>query len=255
VVVSGQSPLSATISTALAINTALSNLNTNNTQEQATQLRISNLEKQILQQTQTNKEILNHLKKQQEPPKQHRETPKRPSLHLQEDVVDLTVNNITSPDKSSFTNKKRSRQNIQSDSTIRHIQQYNPESTPKQLFASSTKLSNTTPFSGQPKQSYGLPTPFLGPTSPFLDNTIPFLGQINTPYPTSTNHPPFNIIHTQHPHIHTSPFSNHSQILTPSNNTSQTHIPSNPFSHQKQTIKRSHEGKYRGKRRGFSRRT
>jgi hypothetical protein len=44
------------------------------------------------------------------------------------------------------------------------------------------------------------------------------------------------------------------QILTPSNNTSQTHIPSNPFSHKKQTTKRSHEGKYRGKRRGFSRR-
>ncbi|MFN9982694.1 MAG: hypothetical protein ACK53Y_22385, partial [bacterium] len=121
-----QKTTSATISTALAINTALSNLNTNNTQEQATQLRISNLEKQILQQTQTNKEILNHLRKQQEPTKQHRETPKRPSLQLQEDVVDLTINNITSPDKSSFTNKKRSRQNIQWDSTIRHIQQYNP---------------------------------------------------------------------------------------------------------------------------------
>jgi hypothetical protein len=110
-----------------------------------------------------------------------------------------------------------------------------------------------TPFSGQPKQSYGLPNPFPGPTSPFLDNTIPFLGQINTPYPTSTNHPPFNITNTQHPYIHTSPFSNHSQTLTPSNNTSQMHISSNPFSHQKQTIKRPHEGKYRGKRRGFSR--
>jgi len=246
-----QKTTSATISTALAINMAMSNLNTNNTQEQATQLRISNLEKKILQQTETNKEILNVLRKHQEPPKQHRETSKRPFLHPLDDVVDLTDNSITSPDKLSLTNKKRPRQNIQWDSTIRHIQQYNPESTPKQLFASSTTLSTTKSFSGQPKQTFGLPTPF-GPTSPFLDNTRPFLGQMTTPYPTTIYHPPFNITNTQHPYIHTSPLSNHSQMLTPPNNTTQAHISSNPFSHQKQTTKGYHEGKYRGRRRGFS---
>ncbi len=53
---------SATVATALALNKALNNIETNNTQEKATQLRISHQEKHLIQQVQTNKEILNHLK-------------------------------------------------------------------------------------------------------------------------------------------------------------------------------------------------
>jgi len=123
---------SATVSTAMAINMALANINNNNTQEQATQLRISILEKHLLQQSQTNKEILNHLKKHQEPLKQNQDTSKRSSLHPSDDIVDLTDNSIISPDKFSSTAKKHPRQNIQWDSTISHVQQYNPEATPRQ---------------------------------------------------------------------------------------------------------------------------
>jgi hypothetical protein len=47
----------ATVSTALALNKALTNIDANSTQDKATQLRISNLEKHLIQQVQTNREI------------------------------------------------------------------------------------------------------------------------------------------------------------------------------------------------------
>ena len=169
--------------------------------------------------------MLAYLKKHQESHKIHRESSKRTSAHSSDEVVDLTDNNLTSPDQHFSTNRKRSRQNIQWDSTIKQIQQYNPESTPKQLFASSTTLSNTKPIYGQPKQFIAPPSPFSGQTSPFLEHTMPFLGQINTQYPTTGSHPTSNITNTQHPYIHTAPFSNHLQMLTPTNNMPQAYIP------------------------------
>jgi hypothetical protein len=53
---------SDTVATSIAINKALANIEYNNTLKNATQIRISNLEKLLLQQTQTNKKILNQIK-------------------------------------------------------------------------------------------------------------------------------------------------------------------------------------------------
>jgi hypothetical protein len=55
---------SATIATAKAIETASKIKNTSELNNQSTQLRISNLERQLLQQKHTTNEILNHIKKQ-----------------------------------------------------------------------------------------------------------------------------------------------------------------------------------------------
>jgi hypothetical protein len=53
---------SATVATSVAIDKAIPNIEENTTINDTMQLRIANLEKHLLQQTQTNKEILHHLK-------------------------------------------------------------------------------------------------------------------------------------------------------------------------------------------------
>lgn len=69
---------SVTAATSMAINKAMSNLDHNNIND-ATKLRIDIIEKQLLQQTQTNKEILNHLKTWKHSQKNsHKET----NIHL-----------------------------------------------------------------------------------------------------------------------------------------------------------------------------
>jgi hypothetical protein len=54
---------SATAMTFKAISTALDNIEHSNTKSQAKQLRILNLEKQLLQQKETANEIINHIQK------------------------------------------------------------------------------------------------------------------------------------------------------------------------------------------------
>jgi hypothetical protein len=240
---------SATVAITQAINTALANITNNNTQEQATQLRISNLEKHIIQQVQTNKEILNHLKKHQDPQKEHRHTSKR---SFTEEIVDLTDNGSNSPNITTAINNKRcNKQNIQWDSTIRHVQQYNPDATPKQLYASSNTLSNTKPFLGQSMPMPGPPSPFighttlsLGQTTPFLGHTTTFLGQTPTNiYPPLVSQLTPGNPNTQNSHNHTSTSPGYFQQLISHNSLTQT--PPNPFSHkQPQTPKRHHEGMY-----------
>jgi hypothetical protein len=120
------------------------------------------------------------------------------------------------------------------------------------------------PFLRQSTFPLGPPSPFIGQTThtlgqpiPFLGQTTPFLGQTTTttyPSPISQITPGIpNTPNTQNSYIHTPPSSGQFQLLTPHNNMSQTQIPPNPFLHQQpQSPKRPHEGRYRGRRRGFS---
>ncbi|MFN9983503.1 MAG: hypothetical protein ACK53Y_26490, partial [bacterium] len=87
---------STTIATSLAINKAMANMTQNNMANDATQLRISILEKQLQQQSQTSKEILNHLKntkRSDTPQHNHHNTSlnQQPHSFEPEDIVDLTT--------------------------------------------------------------------------------------------------------------------------------------------------------------------
>ncbi len=75
-----------------------------------------------------NKEILSHLKRHQDSQRQQRNTSKRSLL---EDIVELTENGSNRPNNIPMTNKKWTKQIIQWDSTIRHVQHYNTDATPK----------------------------------------------------------------------------------------------------------------------------
>jgi hypothetical protein len=57
--------LSATTAMAKAVNKAIATIELTNNTNQATKLRIHNLEKQLIEQKQTANEILNHIRKQQ----------------------------------------------------------------------------------------------------------------------------------------------------------------------------------------------
>jgi len=64
---------SATAATAKSIEKAVQSISSDNTCNQITQLRISNIEKQLTQQKQTANEILNHLKTQQQQQQQQQQ--------------------------------------------------------------------------------------------------------------------------------------------------------------------------------------
>ncbi|MFN9979933.1 MAG: hypothetical protein ACK53Y_08480, partial [bacterium] len=103
---------SATIATSMAIDKAIANIEENTSTNNVTQLRIPNLEKQLLQQTQTNKEILHHLKlrsKQQTSLK--RTEQKSPFNSHQDNLVDLTDSLSQSPDNTPTTTNKKPRHN------------------------------------------------------------------------------------------------------------------------------------------------
>jgi hypothetical protein len=247
---------SATVATALALNKALGNIETNNTQEKATQLRISNLEKHLIQQTQTNKEILNHLKNNKDTHRQRRNTLQGLSHSLSNDIVDLTNNGPFSPEKHPTPTKKKIKHNIQWDSTIKHVQQYNPETTPKQLFAPSTTLSHAMSASGQTLQNFGQPTNFLGNTSSFLHQLPSIIHQTpSTILHSSPGQLQPNINHTHTPFYHNQTFSGQPLTLNPYHNMGLTSLPPNPFTNQtNHIIKKSRGERHRGRRRGFSQR-
>jgi len=141
---------SATVATALAINKAVANIDHWNIRDKATQIRISNLEKHLMQQTQKKKEILNQLKTQRHRQGSRHHYSNTPPCFSEEDFVDLTDNGSLTPDKISLPFQKKRKQNIQWDSTNQQIQQYIPKTTPKQLFAPLITLTNANnPFSSQ----------------------------------------------------------------------------------------------------------
>jgi len=144
---------SATAATTHAITKAISHINEDNKSSQINQLRIQNLEKQALQQKQISQEILNILK---QPKNLKRGQPgsltslkstSNPFTPITDDVVDLTISQSQSPNQSphQYTPppplKKQRR--IQWD-TDTHIN-FNPLSTPIQMFGSSQTLSGIQP--------------------------------------------------------------------------------------------------------------
>jgi hypothetical protein len=137
--------------------------------------------------------------------------------------------------------RKKRKQNIQWDTTLHQVQQYNPDTTPKQLFAPSATLNPSfnpvlgqTTFVDQSTSVSQTPistnhTPLLtGQSSPFLGQISPFLGQIS-PLPGQTSNLTNNVRRSQ---TSPSPFNN------PQNNTS----------------RKFRGGRFRGGRRDFSRR-
>jgi hypothetical protein len=194
---------SATVATALAINKAVANIDHGNIRDKTTQSRISNPEKHLMQQTQTNKKILNHLKTQRHHQGSRHHNSNTPPCFSEEDVIDLTDNGSLTPDKFSPPFQKK-RKNIQWDSTIQQIQHYNPETTPKQLFAPSIALTDATNennrFSNQvsiPPQTFSIDQNLRNTHK----NQQPFLGQTMTTINYAQNQTPPNPF--QRPSINT----------------------------------------------------
>ncbi len=227
---------SATVSTALAINKALNNIENYNIQDKATQIRISNLEKHLIQQNQTNREILNHLKIRKTPQRHLDNKLKTTSHQFREDIVDLTETGFNSPDNSSSPFRRKRKLNIQWDSTIQQVKQYNPETTPKQLFAPSITLTNAHTLTNNPFSGHVVNTT---QTSLIRGN----------PHNSNTNQPKTSFLGQ------TSPFSSGINFLdqtTSAISNLQTQTPPNPFHNQQQNKKQKfRRGNHRGRRRGY----
>jgi len=144
--------LSATTATMKSINKAIHHINNETSTNQITQVRISNIEKQLTQQRQTANEILNHLKAQKNSKNSKgshlgqvtsSDSRSNPFINTQ-NIVDLTTLS-QSPTKNSETStntlRQKRRRTIQWDADQR--QEYNPSSTPLHTFARSTTLNPT----------------------------------------------------------------------------------------------------------------
>jgi hypothetical protein len=142
---------SATAATAKSIEKAVQSISSDSTCNQITQLRISNIEKQLTQQKQTANEILNHLKTQQQQQNGNRshsgQVPSRKNTTNpfvnQKDIVDLTLAQSQSPTQNKdFTQnsvgQKRGR-SVQWNADC--TQEYNPLSAPLHSFSHSTTLN------------------------------------------------------------------------------------------------------------------
>jgi hypothetical protein len=81
---------SATPATSVAKDKAIANIEENTSTNNTMQLRIANLEKQLLQQTQNNKEIIHHLKLTSNQQTSKRMKSKSPLNYHQDNIVDLT---------------------------------------------------------------------------------------------------------------------------------------------------------------------
>ncbi len=117
---------SATVATSLAINKARANMAQNNTTNDATQLRIAILEKQLLQQSQTSKEILNQLKNRKRSDRSQLNQPSVPdNQHIfpPESVIDLT---LKSPEKFNTLSQiqKNKKPRLQWDTNISQTLQF-----------------------------------------------------------------------------------------------------------------------------------
>jgi hypothetical protein len=130
----------------------------NNATNDATQLRISIIEKQLLQQSQTSKEILNQLKSHKRSEKSKTNYPAfsdNQQIFPPENVVDLT---LRSPEKFNTQPhiQKNKKPKLQWDTNISQTLQYNQRIPPTQMFSHSTTLN---PFSRTTSQ-----TPFISNT-------------------------------------------------------------------------------------------
>jgi hypothetical protein len=163
--------LSATVATTKAILNAVNNIEESNAENQATQLQILNLEKQLLQQKQTPNEIINHIKRQKNAHGSHpgSMTSLSPFPPKSEEIVDLTMTHSQCPQQARSTHSKfKRRKTIHWDET-HHIKQYNPVSTPLQTFGTSHTLHTPQNSTSKNTQSINpfnyMPTP--PPKKPF----------------------------------------------------------------------------------------
>jgi hypothetical protein len=143
---------SATVATANSINKAIETIDLTNNTNETTHLRLLNLEKRLIQQNQTSNEILNHLKKQKNSKGSQQEpltAPTNPFTTKQNNIVDLTMAHSQGQERGNLQhysqqNGKR-RRIIQWDNTQNKIKEYNPISTPKQMFSHSPLLHPPSP--------------------------------------------------------------------------------------------------------------
>jgi hypothetical protein len=151
---------------------AVNNIEESNTEKQATQLRILNLEKQLLQQKQTANEIINHIKRQKKLTWKSSwvndlSTESLPSQKRGDCGPSLTHSQSLPQTRSTQSNFKR-KKTLHWDKT-HHIKQYNPDSTPLQTFGKSHTLH--TPQYSTAKNTHSInpfnymPTP--PPINPF----------------------------------------------------------------------------------------
>jgi hypothetical protein len=129
---------SATIATTKAIDKALEIIDVSNNNNQATQLRILNLEKQLLKQNQTSNEILNHLKSQKNSKGSHQRpmtSPPNPFLQKRTHKMDHTMASSTLTNQDAHTNLTKRRKGIQWEDN--HVTEYNTTTMPIQTFAHS----------------------------------------------------------------------------------------------------------------------
>jgi len=131
-----------------------------------TQLRIAILEKQLLQQSQTSKEILNQLKNRKRSDRSQLNQPSVPdNQHTfpPESVIDLT---LKSPEKFNTLSQiqKNKKPRLQWDTNISQTLQYNQLIPPTQMFSHSPTLN-----------------PFLNTTSqtPLIGNTLNAASRLN----------------------------------------------------------------------------
>jgi hypothetical protein len=147
---------SATVATAKSINKAIETINSTNDINETTHLRILNLEKRLIQQNQTSNEILNHLKKQKNLKGSQQgplTAPINPFTTRTNNIVDLTMAPSQSPEKETqhhYPQQTKRKRNIQWDNTQNKITEYNPISTPTQIFSHSTLLQPSQPNPFQP---------------------------------------------------------------------------------------------------------
>jgi hypothetical protein len=134
--------LSATAATAKAINKAIETIETTNNTNQATKLRIHNLEKQLIEQKQTANEILNHICKQK-----NKEGNR---------LTNLSIHSLNTRKRSEHTNKMvltpnnhNKDQNIQQHKKRRILQWDKDSMTPIQINQNQTQTiptQNLNPF-------------------------------------------------------------------------------------------------------------
>jgi len=172
----GKKKISATATTAKALNKAIEQINENNTSNLMNNIRITSMEKQLLHYKQRSNEIINQLK-QQKNSRGSQLGPLTSKKHTfgpyQEDIIDLTNVSSQSPQKYYIPPYKKQR-NIQWDTPQDQIIQFNPSSAPRHTINTHTVPFPVTNTTGPPTpiQTFGrsntLQTPQITqPQSPF----------------------------------------------------------------------------------------
>jgi uncharacterized coiled-coil protein SlyX len=134
--------LSATEATAKAVNKAIATIELTNNTNQATELRIHNLEKQLTEQKQTANEILNHIRKQQNRKSNEQTNPLTQAFTSKKrnEYKNTMVSTSNEQNREHYIHTQKKRRIIQWDNDGTTITEYNPTSTPLHTFSHSPLL-------------------------------------------------------------------------------------------------------------------